>query len=255
MTQLPTTHFNTDKGGMYDETCYQMSTMDDDWVCNSLSTRLLWDDAPPEITLVEQLWETGFHNAESERILQSATFFNDPQAVQHLLDHLRLLEKSDVRQQHKRLMYRVVMERMTCHPEQLIIERLNTETNPWEKAKFIDLLRDFYTEEVFLALIDQLDDLRNIGCASCGQRRVCDIAYQDLIFKLEILGFVKYRDFEGIYGKEQDHQATLITTFKEYWEANKAFILQELPKREVPEHLKRLYAPPQPTATPTAASR
>ncbi len=195
----------------------------------------------PEIILVEQLWEVGSHDTQRESLLQSVIFFNDSEAVKRLLDHLQLLDKSDVRHQHKRLMYRVIMERMTCHPEQIIMERLRTETDSWEKAKLMNLLRDFYSGEIFLALINQLDDTREVKCASCGRSRVCDLAYHDLVFKLEVLDIVERRHFEPIFGKAHAYQDTLIKMFLQYWEENKTLILQKLPEREVPKHLKRLF--------------
>ena len=169
---------------------------------------------PPAIAFVEQLLEVGRSDSERERLLQSATFFNDQQAVEQLLDHLHQVDKEDIHHKHKLLMYRVIMTRMTCQPERLIIKRLRTESDAWEKAKLLNVLRDFYTNEVFLALIDQLDDTRKIACAYCGQRRICDLAYEFLLSKLKAFGFIQDRQFESIYGKERDYQAKLIATFK-----------------------------------------
>ncbi len=216
-----------------------------------VSSKMLYGtEQPAEIAILEQLEQAYPSMEHMNEILDAAPFLHEQRAVNNLLNHLRQLDKADPKHFNKRLKFRAVMERMTCQPEIAIMERLNAETDPWEKMKLIDLLKDFYSEDVFLTLIEHLDDTRNISCEQCGRRRVCDVIYQQLIFKLEVLGFVKYRYFESIYGKEQQYQAKLIAKFEEFWETNKASILQELPKREVPEHLRRLYAPPQSTSTP-----
>lgn len=195
---------------------------------------------PPEILMVEQLWEVRHHDEQREQLLQTATFYDDQKAVINLLDHLRQLDRLDTHNFDKLRIYRMLMERMTCQPERLIVERLRVETDAWEKTKLMHLLRDFYSVDVFNAFFEQLDDVRKISCEHCGQIRVCDKAYTFLVFDLEVLGFIKERQFGDVYGSTPEQQHTFITEFKQYWETNKAFIFQELPKRHIPEYLQRM---------------
>ena len=155
---------------------------------------------PPEIAILVQLEEVRYSDEKMGSLLEAAPFLNDEQAVVNLLDHLRQFDCRDRKNFDTLILYRIVLSYMSCHPERLIIDRLRTETDVWEKAKLIDLLRAFDQPEVFVALVEQFEDTREIRCEHCWRQRICEHAYTDFVGKLEQFDFVEYPHFRGVFG-------------------------------------------------------
>ncbi len=197
---------------------------------------------PPELLILQQVTDyqkAGKTKHELELLLQATQFLNDIQAVKNLLNFFQQTKEPD-----GELAVNIVLLYMTCHPERMIIERLRGEQDVWKKVGLMGLLMDFYTEESFLTLIDQLDDMRTVVIPAemyaepiadhVYERvdRVCDRAYHLLISKLFALGRSEYQAFEPPPFPSIDEMNGLIAQFKQYWEKYRIVILEKLSERE-----------------------
>lgn len=200
----------------------------------------------PEMDMLQQVIEydkVGKTQAEFDRLLQTATFLDDPQIANNLISHY--LQTTNY---NERVGIRIIMLYMTCQPERILMARLETETDPWKKARLLTLLDDFYEKEIFLTLIQQLDDIRPVILPpeqqtepiadfryNDLQRRVCDVAYLDLVSRLFRLGFLSnVREFDPPPFPSFDEMDTFITKFRQYWEEHQSSILEELPMKSRP---------------------
>ncbi len=138
------------------------------------------EDISSTSRILKDLRHLNFSEQKIEEFFESAEFLNDTQVVSNLLDYLQQVDTVD-----EMYLVRMVLRRMTCQPERVILERIHAEKTPQQKAKLIMILMDFYGEDVLLVLVEQLDDTRQIACEHCGTRRICDTAYMTLIFQLE----------------------------------------------------------------------
>ncbi len=170
---------------------------------------------------LEKIKEVYGNDEMEERIIQSSDFLNDISTVSTLLSHLRQTEPGDDIY-IIRMVLRAVKNRKET--ERLIIEQLKAEKYPYQKAKLINVLTDYNSENVFNSLSDLLDDKplgekfsRMAGFPS----RLCDMAYNAIALRLGDKN-IKYPLGGELYNKRNK----AISDLKLYWEKNKASVLK-----------------------------
>lgn len=170
---------------------------------------------------------------ELDAVFRNAPCLDDPQTVRTLVDYIRHEHTDDELD-----VVSIVLLYLTGHPEQILIDELERESDPWQKIKLLGLLHDFYTEEVFLALIRQFDDCRLViepreVCPQCQEwppepYRVCDSVYTHLRWKLKILQIPGAEALEPPGDPSFDTMDTYIAGFSQYWEEHRPEIIKAL---------------------------
>jgi hypothetical protein len=139
---------------------------------------------PTLATKLSKLIEAGDEH-EEKAIISDIIATGGPTLVPDLVAHLR-----DVHKPGDLNRVRTILRNLMLSPADTLVSELQGETDPAQKAKLVNCLRDFTSPAVMAVLRAQLDDTRRGNEPSAFERapvvgRVCDEAYHVILHKLD----------------------------------------------------------------------